>query len=75
MVENIPNFIYGTAWKEESSAHLVELALKSGFRAIDTANQAKHYSEALVGEALLKMAKNGIISNPIFIYIINNCNL
>jgi diketogulonate reductase-like aldo/keto reductase len=67
MIKNIPNFIYGTAWKEEATTHLVELALKSGFRAIDTANQAKHYSEALVGEALLKMAKNGIGRNQIWL--------
>ena len=67
MIKNIPNFIYGTAWKEESTTHLVELALKSGFRAIDTANQPKHYSEALVGEALLKMAKNGISRNQIWL--------
>lgn len=53
MTKNIPNFIYGTAWKKEATTALVELALKSGFRAIDTANQAKHYSEALVGEALI----------------------
>lgn len=51
-MKKIPDFIYGTAWKKEATTDLVELALKSGFRAIDTANQAKHYSEALVGEAL-----------------------
>jgi diketogulonate reductase-like aldo/keto reductase len=67
MTKNIPNFIYGTAWKKEATTHLVELALKSGFRAIDTANQAKHYSEALVGEALLKMAKGGISRNQIWL--------
>jgi diketogulonate reductase-like aldo/keto reductase len=50
--QNIPNFIYGTAWKKEATTNLVELALQAGFRAIDTANQAKHYSEILVGEAL-----------------------
>ncbi len=51
-MKKIPNFIYGTAWKKEATTDLVELALQSGFRAIDTANQAKHYSEALVGETL-----------------------
>lgn len=51
-MKKIPDFIYGTAWKKEATTDLVELALKCGFRAIDTANQAKHYSEALVGEAL-----------------------
>jgi diketogulonate reductase-like aldo/keto reductase len=46
------DFIYGTAWKEERTAELTELALDAGFRAIDTANQRKHYFEAKVGEAL-----------------------
>ncbi|MFN8369335.1 MAG: aldo/keto reductase [Bacteriovoracaceae bacterium] len=48
----IPNFIYGTAWKQAATTRLVEQAIEAGFRAIDTANQIKHYSEALVGEAL-----------------------
>lgn len=48
----IPSFIYGTAWKEERTAGLVGLALAAGFRAIDTANQRKHYFEAGVGQAI-----------------------
>jgi len=67
IVTTIPNFIYGTAWKKEATTHLVELALASGFRAIDTANQAKHYSEALVGEALLTVAKNGISRDQLWL--------
>ncbi|HAU4188348.1 TPA: aldo/keto reductase, partial [Legionella pneumophila] len=38
-----PTFIYGTAWKEKRTSELVELALTTGFRGIDTANQRKHY--------------------------------
>ncbi len=49
---NVPDFIYGTAWKEERTASLVDEALSAGFRAIDTANQRKHYHEAGVGHAL-----------------------
>ncbi len=49
-----PAFLYGTAWKEERTAELVGLALAAGFRAIDTANQRKHYNEAGVGEALAR---------------------
>lgn len=56
---NIPYFIYGTAWKEEKTTDLVTTAIHSGFKAIDTANQAKHYSEPLVGEALKKLAAEG----------------
>lgn len=48
-----PNLIYGTAWKEERTASLVAAALAAGFRAIDTANQRKHYHEAAVGEAIV----------------------
>lgn len=67
MTQNIPSFIYGTAWKKEATTNLVELAVKSGFRAIDTANQAKHYSEALVGEALLNVVKSGITRDQIWL--------
>ena len=34
-----PPFLYGTAWKEDRTATLTELALRAGFRGIDTANQ------------------------------------
>jgi diketogulonate reductase-like aldo/keto reductase len=48
----VPPFLYGTAWKEERTAALTELALRTGFRGIDTANQRRHYFEAGVGEGL-----------------------
>jgi diketogulonate reductase-like aldo/keto reductase len=48
----VPSFIYGTAWKEDRTEALVGRALAAGFRAIDTANQRKHYVEAAVGAAL-----------------------
>lgn len=48
------DYLYGTAWKEETTADCVYRALESGFRAIDTANQRKHYYEIGVGEAILK---------------------
>lgn len=67
MTKTIPKFIYGTAWKQEKTADLVELAIKYGFRAIDTANQAKHYSELLVGEALLRTAQNGIVREQLWL--------
>src|SRR5436190_6779180 len=47
-----PPFLYGTAWKEDRTAALLELAVRAGFRGIDTANQRRHYFEAGVGEAL-----------------------
>lgn len=56
----VPTFIYGTAWKEEKTASLVEQALRAGFRAIDAANQRKHYNEAAAGEALAAAYRAGI---------------
>src|SRR3989344_8388844 len=52
-----PTFIYGTAWKEEKSADLTYQALSAGFRAIDTANQRKHYFEEGVGLGIAKFLK------------------
>jgi diketogulonate reductase-like aldo/keto reductase len=48
----VPRFLYGTAWKEDETQRLTELALRQGFRGIDTANQRKHYFEAAVGQAV-----------------------
>jgi len=56
----VPGFLYGTAWKEERTRELVELALNAGFRGIDTANQRKHYHEAGVGEALERFLERGL---------------
>jgi diketogulonate reductase-like aldo/keto reductase len=55
----VPSFMYGTAWKEASTAELTRLALDAGFRAIDTANQRKHYFEAAVGEAVARWIGDG----------------
>jgi len=63
----IPSFIYGTAWKKEATARLVQLAVAAGFRAIDTANQPVHYNEPAVGEALQALAKQGIKRDSLFL--------
>jgi diketogulonate reductase-like aldo/keto reductase len=64
----IPTFLYGTAWKEERTAALTELALRAGFRAIDTANQRRHYFEAGVGEGLAAAYHAGIVTrNDLFL--------
>jgi diketogulonate reductase-like aldo/keto reductase len=60
MPAQLSSFLYGTAWKEDRTAALTELALRQGFRAIDTANQRKHYFEAAVGEGLKAAYKAGI---------------
>src|SRR5688572_24145587 len=48
----VPWLMYGTAWKEERTEALTAQALAAGVRAIDTANQRKHYFEAAVGAAI-----------------------
>ena len=63
----IPSFMYGTAWKEEATTQLVQLAVASGFTAIDTANQLIHYQEAMVGEALQVLGKKGIKRDTLFL--------
>jgi diketogulonate reductase-like aldo/keto reductase len=63
----VPSFMYGTAWKKEATTQLVLLAVESGFKAIDTANQLIHYQEALVGEALQALQKKGIKRDTLFL--------
>lgn len=65
---SIPHIIYGTAWKKGKTKELVELAVKTGFRGIDTACQPKHYHEGGVGEALEALYKEGIVTrNDVFL--------
>jgi diketogulonate reductase-like aldo/keto reductase len=63
----LPSFMYGTAWKKDATTQLVQLAVAAGFRAIDTANQLIHYQEALVGEALQALGKQGIARETLFL--------
>jgi diketogulonate reductase-like aldo/keto reductase len=63
----IPTFIYGTAWKKDATTQLVQTAVKAGFNAIDTANQPKHYSESLVGDALEALSREGISRESLFL--------
>jgi len=59
---SVPGFLYGTAWKEDRTQALVELALRAGFRGIDTANQRRHYFEAGVGQALAAAYREGLVA-------------
>lgn len=63
-----PRFLYGTAWKENETQRLTELALRQGFRGIDTANQRKHYHEAAVGEAIkAAIASRLVVRDDLFL--------
>jgi diketogulonate reductase-like aldo/keto reductase len=58
----IPDFLYGTAWKEDRTTTLTELALNMGFRAIDTANQRRHYFEEGVGRGLATAYRAALVT-------------
>ncbi len=58
----VPDFLYGTAWKEDRTAALTELAIRAGFRGIDTANQRRHYFEEGVGQGLAAAYKAGLVT-------------
>jgi diketogulonate reductase-like aldo/keto reductase len=58
----VPRFLYGTAWKEQETQRLTELALRHGFRGIDTANQRRHYVEAAVGQAVAAAVGSGLLT-------------
>ena len=62
LLASAPDFLYGTAWKEERTQSLVELALSAGFRGIDTANQRRHYFEEAVGQGLAAAYRAGIVT-------------
>jgi diketogulonate reductase-like aldo/keto reductase len=63
----VPGFMYGTAWKEDATARCVADAIAAGFRAIDTANQRKHYHEAEVGVGLARAYATGITREQLFL--------
>jgi diketogulonate reductase-like aldo/keto reductase len=63
----MPLILYGTAWKKEKTAGLVEQAINLGFRGIDTACQPKHYDEAGVGSGLSAALVNGLRRDDIFL--------
>jgi diketogulonate reductase-like aldo/keto reductase len=58
----VPDFLYGTAWKEDRTPALTELALRMGFRGIDTANQRRHYFEGGVGQGLASAYRAGVVT-------------
>jgi diketogulonate reductase-like aldo/keto reductase len=58
----VPRFLYGTAWKEDQTQRLTELALRQGFRGIDTANQRRHYHEQAVGQGIAASVETGLVS-------------
>jgi len=64
----LPRLLYGTAWKKDDTARLVQQAITLGFRAIDTACQPKHYHEAGVGQGIAAgLVATGLTRADLFI--------
>lgn len=59
--DGIPLFVYGTAFKGDQNALLVEKALRQGFVGIDTASSTKAYDEKLTGEGIRKVLFEGTL--------------
>ncbi len=51
----VPTLLFGTAWKNDSTARCTEAALRAGLRGVDTASQRQHYDEQGVGTALARL--------------------
>jgi diketogulonate reductase-like aldo/keto reductase len=62
-----PGILYGTAWKAERTASLVERAIVVGFRGIDTACQPKHYDEAAVGRGVAAALARGVRRDELYL--------
>ena len=65
----VPDFLYGTAWKEDRTEALVRQAIAAGFRGIDTANQRRHYHEAAVGAAVRDTPREELFLQTKFTYV------
>jgi diketogulonate reductase-like aldo/keto reductase len=63
----IPQIIYGTAWKKDATERLVSLAIRNGFRGIDTACQPKHYDEAGAGAGIATSIKQGLARHDFYL--------
>lgn len=63
----IPRILYGTAWKKDRTAALVEQAITLGFRGIDTACQPKHYDEPGAGVGVAACLKAGLTRAEIYL--------
>jgi diketogulonate reductase-like aldo/keto reductase len=63
----MPAILYGTAWKKAETERLVTLAIRHGFRGIDTACQPKHYDEAGVGAGVAACLGAGLARHELYL--------
>jgi diketogulonate reductase-like aldo/keto reductase len=62
-----PRIIYGTAWKKSETARLVGMAIRQGFRGIDTACQPKHYDEPGVGAGVAPNLGGALVRTDLYL--------
>ncbi|KAK4146059.1 NADP-dependent oxidoreductase domain-containing protein [Dichotomopilus funicola] len=67
MPPNTPLLLYGTAWKEDTTAKLTETALENGFTGVDTANYPTAYNEPLTGDGIAAALGAGLKRSDLFI--------
>jgi diketogulonate reductase-like aldo/keto reductase len=67
LADPLPALIYGTAWKKEHTAALVQLAIEHGFRGIDTACQPKHYDEPGVGAGIAASLQGDLTRRDLYL--------
>jgi diketogulonate reductase-like aldo/keto reductase len=63
----LPRLLYGTAWKKAETGRLVTIALREGFRGIDTACQPLHYDEAGVGAGVAEALGAGLSRTDLYV--------
>jgi diketogulonate reductase-like aldo/keto reductase len=63
----LPRLLYGTAWKKTETGRLVTIALREGFRGIDTACQPRHYDEAGVGAGVAEALSAGLSRSDLYL--------
>lgn len=62
-----PLYVYGTAFKEDRTGELKALALKKGFRGVDSANYPSAYEESSVRVAIEEALKSGVKRKDLFV--------
>jgi len=63
----MPQILYGTAWKKADTEQLVASAIRAGFRGFDTACQPKHYEESGVGAGIAAALAEGLTRDDLYL--------
>src|SRR5882724_9342427 len=63
----MPQVLYGTAWKKADTERLVAIAIRRGFRGLDTACQPKHYDEAGVGAGIAAALSDSLARDDLYL--------